>query len=67
MRRLVEFSRSAAVWLKATSNRGVSAIEYGFLSALIAVVIIMAIMSLGNSLSSVFYAVAKILNVTVGR
>ena len=33
MSRLIELSRSAAVWLKVTSNRGVSAIEYGLIGS----------------------------------
>jgi pilus assembly protein Flp/PilA len=54
MSRLVELSRSAAVWLKVSSNRGASAIEYGLLAALIALVIIAAITTLGTNLKGVF-------------
>jgi pilus assembly protein Flp/PilA len=58
MSRLMELSRSAAVWLKVTSNRGVSAIEYGLLAALIALVIIAAVTTLGTNLSSVFSGIS---------
>ncbi len=58
MSRLMELSRSAAVWLKVTSNRGVSAIEYGLLAALIALVIIAAVTTLGTNLKSVFTGIS---------
>ena len=54
MSRLIELSRSAAVWLRVSSKRGVSAIEYGLLAALIALVIIAAITTLGTNLKTVF-------------
>lgn len=54
MYRLMELSRSAAVWLKINSGRGVSAIEYGLLAALIALVIIGAVTALGGKLNTVF-------------
>jgi pilus assembly protein Flp/PilA len=58
MSRLIELSRSAAVWLKVTSGRGVSAIEYGLLAALIALVIIAAVTTLGTNLKSVFTTIS---------
>jgi pilus assembly protein Flp/PilA len=54
MSRLIELSRSAAVWLRVNSERGVSAIEYGLLAALIALVIIAGITTLGTKLNTVF-------------
>ena len=54
MSRLIELSRTAAVWLRVDSRRGVSAIEYGLLAALIALVIIAGITTLGTKLNSVF-------------
>lgn len=58
MSRFVELARSAAVWLKVTSPRGVSAIEYGLLASLIALVIIAAVTTLGTNLKSVFTSVS---------
>jgi pilus assembly protein Flp/PilA len=58
MNHLIERLSVAAVWLKAEEKRGVSAIEYGLLAALIALVIIGSIMSLGSSLQSVFSNIA---------
>ena len=58
MSRLVELSRSAAVWLKVSSTRGVSAIEYGLLAALIALVIIASVTTLGTNLKGVFSSIS---------
>jgi pilus assembly protein Flp/PilA len=54
----MELSRSAAIWFKARSNRGVSAIEYGLLAALIALVIIAAVTTLGTNLQGVFNTIS---------
>ncbi len=59
MSRSIKLFRSAAVWLNATSNRGVSAIEYGLLAALIALVIIAAVTTLGTNLSGVFSTISS--------
>jgi pilus assembly protein Flp/PilA len=59
MSRLMELSKSAAAWLRVTSNRGVSAIEYGLLAALIALVIIAAVTTLGTNLSGVFSTISS--------
>ncbi len=59
MSRVFERSRLAAVCRKNRYNRGVSAIEYGLLAALIALVIIAAITTLGTNLSSVFWGISK--------
>ncbi len=48
----------AARWLRAGSKRGVSAIEYGLLAALIALVIISAVTTLGNNLQVVFNTIS---------
>jgi pilus assembly protein Flp/PilA len=58
MSRLIELSRSAAAWLNVKSTRGVSAIEYGLLAALIALVIIAGITTLGTKLNSLFTSVS---------
>jgi pilus assembly protein Flp/PilA len=42
-----------------TDEEGVTAVEYGLIAALIAVVIIVAVAALGTSLSSVFSLVAS--------
>jgi pilus assembly protein Flp/PilA len=41
---------------------GVTAIEYGLIAALIAVVIIVAVTLVGTSLSGIFYTIAKEMN-----
>jgi pilus assembly protein Flp/PilA len=58
MSRLIELTQSAAIWLSVTSSRGVSAIEYGLLAALIALVIIAAITTLGTNLQGVFNTIS---------
>lgn len=58
MTRLIELSKSGARWLKLDSKRGVSAIEYGLLAALIALVIITAVTTLGTNLKTVFTEIA---------
>ena len=49
---------SVYVWLKADSEEGVAAIEYGLLAALIAVVIITAVSLVGTNLTGVFNSLA---------
>jgi pilus assembly protein Flp/PilA len=58
MSRLIELSKSAAHWLKVGSKRGVSAIEYGLLAALIALVIIAAITTVGTNLKGVYQSIS---------
>jgi pilus assembly protein Flp/PilA len=58
MSRLIELSRSALAWLKIESNRGASAVEYGLLAALIALVIIAAVTTVGTNLKSVFTSIS---------
>ena len=55
---VIKLSRLAALWRKNSNNRGVSAIEYGLLAALIALVIIAAVTTLGTNLSSVFSGIS---------
>lgn len=43
-------------------DRGVTAVEYGLLVALIAVVIIVAVAFLGTSLSTIFHNVGETIN-----
>jgi pilus assembly protein Flp/PilA len=59
MRRLAETSISVLTWLRINSKRGVSAIEYGILAALIAVVIIGAVTAVGTNLKGVFTTISK--------
>ncbi len=54
MTRIIELSKSAALWLKAECKRGASAVEYGLLAALIALVIIAAVTTVGTNLKGVF-------------
>ncbi len=58
MNRLFRLPGLATVWLRAGSRRGVSAIEYGLLAALIALVIIAGITALGTNLQAVFNSVS---------
>ena len=44
---------------KARTERGASAVEYGLLVALIAIIIIAAVTLLGSNLSSIFNKTAK--------
>jgi pilus assembly protein Flp/PilA len=55
MRRI---SRVIAGWFSLTSERGVTAIEYGLIAALIAVVIVGGITLIGTNLQKVFAYVA---------
>ncbi len=54
----------ALIWLKslAKSDEGVTAIEYGLIAALIAVVIIAAITLVGTELSTTFGKISTELN-----
>jgi pilus assembly protein Flp/PilA len=58
MSRIIELSKSAALWLKAGSKRGASAVEYGLLAALIALVIIAAVTTVGTNLKGVFTSIS---------
>ena len=55
---LFNLSKSAARWLKINSERGVTAIEYGILAALISLVIIAAVTLIGTNLNAVFNEIA---------
>jgi pilus assembly protein Flp/PilA len=59
MRQLTDLVRYACAWLKVDSEKGVAAIEYGLLAALIAVVIIAAVTLVGTNLTGVFNLVAS--------
>jgi pilus assembly protein Flp/PilA len=48
----------ALVWFQTPRKRGVTAIEYGLLAALISVVIITAVTLLGTNLNAVFNSIA---------
>jgi pilus assembly protein Flp/PilA len=48
----------AFVWLQVPRKRGVTAIEYGLMAALVAVVIIAAVTLLGKNLTNVFNTIA---------
>lgn len=48
--------------LSLDSESGVTAIEYGLIAALIAVVIIVAVTSVGTAVSGVFTAIAAAIN-----
>ncbi len=58
MSRLIEASKSTLRWLKVESKRGVSAVEYGLLAALVALVIIAAVTTVGTNLKGVFTSIS---------
>ena len=58
MRRISDICRAAYVWFKVESEEGIAAVEYGLLAALIAVVIITAVTTLGTNLKGIFNSVA---------
>lgn len=62
MMEAVNYLRIQLAAAKARSERGASAVEYGLLVALIAIVIIAAVILLGNNLSSIFNKTASSLN-----
>jgi pilus assembly protein Flp/PilA len=59
MKRIANFIRFFQARLKTGSRAGVTAIEYGILAALIAVVIITAVTTVGTNLKGVFNSVAS--------
>lgn len=59
MRNLVKLTKSAIRWTKTESERGVTAIEYGILAALIALAIIGAVTLVGKNLSGTFTNISK--------
>ena len=58
MRRFIQMTRSALAWAHAGSEEGVAAIEYGLMAALIAMVIIAAVITLGTNLTGLFDSIA---------
>jgi pilus assembly protein Flp/PilA len=56
---LVNFARSSLALKLARETRAVTAIEYALIAALIAVVIIAAVTTLGTNVSSTFNTVAS--------
>jgi pilus assembly protein Flp/PilA len=58
MRYIVSSAKQISHWLKIDSERGVTAIEYGLLAALIALAIIVAVTLFGTNLSSTFNTLA---------
>lgn len=56
MRRI---SRSIAAWFSIQSEQGVTAIEYGLIASLIAVVIIVGVAAVGTNLEGLFNYIAN--------
>jgi pilus assembly protein Flp/PilA len=54
-----KFGRKAARWANVESESGVTAIEYGLIAALIAVVIISAVTTLGSNVKTTFTTVGS--------
>jgi pilus assembly protein Flp/PilA len=55
---MLELARTIASQLALKSNRGVTAIEYGLIAALIAVAIIVAVTLVGTNLALTFNTIA---------
>jgi len=60
------FAQSVARYLSIDSEKGVTAIEYGLIASLIAVVIIVGVTAVGTNLETVFNTIASKLN-TAGK
>lgn len=58
MRNLFKLRKPVISWRKLSSDKGVTAIEYGILAALIALAIIGAVTLLGTNLSGTFNNIA---------
>jgi len=58
MRYVANVAKSVSRWLKIDSERGVTAIEYGILAALVALAIIVAVTLLGTNLAATFNTIA---------
>jgi pilus assembly protein Flp/PilA len=58
MKYISDLPLKALVWFQTPRKRGVTAIEYGLLAALISVVIIAAVTLLGTNLNAVFNSIA---------
>ncbi len=58
MHDLTNIAQKISRWLRLDSERGVTAIEYGLLAALIALAIIIAVTLLGTNLASTFNTIA---------
>lgn len=58
MKYVTDLTLSALVWIQVPRKRGVTAIEYGLMAALVAVVIIAAVTLLGKNLTNVFNSIA---------
>ena len=52
------FVKKLAIWFSANSESGVTAIEYGLIAALIAVVIIVGVTAVGTDLEIVFTTIS---------
>jgi pilus assembly protein Flp/PilA len=68
---LIQTARLASVWLTARMNlrseRGATAVEYGIMVALIAAVIILAVIFLGQKTSSTFSCTASVISAKSGE
>lgn len=58
MQYISDLPLKALVWLQTPRKKGVTAIEYGLMAALVAVVIIAAVTLLGKNLTNVFNSIA---------
>ena len=55
---MISFSKSVIRWLRLDDERGVTAIEYGLIATLVALVIIAGVTLLGTGLNTMFNDIA---------
>ena len=67
MRNLYKLPKPIVSWRKLDSEKGVTAIEYGILAALIALAIIGAVTLVGTNLSGTFNDIASKVKVTESK
>lgn len=67
MRNFSKLPKSIVSWRKLDSEKGVTAIEYGILAALIALAIIGAVTLVGTNLSGTFSDIATKVKVTESK
>jgi pilus assembly protein Flp/PilA len=58
MQDIVDLPLKALVWIQTPRKRGVTAIEYGLIAALVAIVIVTSVTLLGTKLRTMFTTLA---------
>jgi pilus assembly protein Flp/PilA len=63
--KIYDRSKKLCAWLSVESEKGVTAVEYGLIAALVAVAIIVGATALGNSLNNMFHGIANVVTAKV--